>query len=54
MNELRSKCCGTEVIVPYLINPNKIPLVYDPNDYRWECSKCHKPTEVEKKEEGGK
>ena len=45
MSKLVSKCCGAEVLVE---------LIYcyidkEPDEYI--CDECHKPTEVEEKEE---
>jgi len=46
MSELRSKCCETTKIVPYRYFSLKLPFVKE-----WYCLNCHKPTEVEAKEE---
>jgi len=46
MSELRSKCCGAKVYS--YTHPIS---VYGSIEQEWRCSKCHKPTEVEKKEE---
>jgi len=47
MRELRSKCCGAEVVMQYKILKDGYSLG---RGYKV-CSKCHKPTEVKEKKE---
>jgi len=49
MTEPRSKCCGVKVEFSKWETTTDGKNIYYSG---WICSKCRKPTEVEKKEEG--
>lgn len=50
---LKSKCCGAEIIEVYC-GVTHDGFTHPTHFKEHQCSKCHKPTETEEKEEEGK